>query len=211
MRILARCLGIAPLICNRTPEDALRAARSRASPRDDSVLPRLKSARRAYCEQRLYTQGGHLGLPGEELQRSLIVAGRGVKAGDQLLTTDVGTLVNGLVLVEDAFLPFPADATWEVDARHGVDPFTHQRRRRLRPRVPRWSFSATLAVDRSIGTEADARALLERAGTLVGLGEFSPRGEPNELDAGPRTFLKRPFGRFIVTSWEALPSVARAA
>ena len=86
-------------------------------------------------------------------------------------------------------LPLGVD-TYTVDARPIVVPATKGRVMRFRPRLDTWALTFTIDYDEHLLTEAQVRRIVDDSGSRVGLLDFRPE-------------KKGPFGRFIVTSWQA--------
>ena len=79
---------------------------------------------------------------------------------------------------------------YTIDARPVVVPATKGRIIRYRPRLEKWKISFTIEYDPDLLTEAQLRRVVDDSGSRVGLLDFRPE-------------KKGPFGRFMVTSWQA--------
>ena len=79
---------------------------------------------------------------------------------------------------------------YAVDARPVVIPATKGRVMRYRPRLDAWAITFELEYDPSLLDEKQVRAIVDDAGSRVGLLDFRPE-------------RKGPYGRFMVTSWQA--------
>jgi len=80
--------------------------------------------------------------------------------------------------------------SYEVDSRAVVVPATKGRIVRHRPRFAEWSFTCEIEYDPELLSEEQLRQIVDDAGKRVGLLDFRPE-------------KKGPFGRFIVTEWQA--------
>jgi len=78
---------------------------------------------------------------------------------------------------------------YKVDSRPVVIAATKGRIVRHRPRFDEWSCSFGIEYDTELLNEADLRAVVNDAGSRVGLLDFRPE-------------KKGPFGRFMVTEWK---------
>ena len=78
---------------------------------------------------------------------------------------------------------------YKVDSRPVVIAATKGRIVRHRPRFDEWSCSFSIEYDTELLNEADLRAVVNDAGSRVGLLDFRPE-------------KKGPFGRFMVTEWK---------
>jgi hypothetical protein len=77
-----------------------------------------------------------------------------------------------------------------IDSRPVVVPATKGRVVRHRPRLETWALSFTIEYDERLLTEAQMRRIVDDSGSRVGLLDFRPE-------------KKGPFGRFMVTKWDA--------
>jgi hypothetical protein len=71
-----------------------------------------------------------------------------------------------------------------------VIPSTKGRVLRHRPRLDAWETSFTLIFDETLMSEKQVRKIIDDCGSLVGLLDFRPE-------------RKGPYGRFMVTKWNA--------
>ena len=131
-------------------------------------------------------------IPGPNMYRSIIDAGRFHKAGREKITTGKSSLVPaGIWLRElDCKLTNPENTSpsWEVDGRRVVNPSTGGAMMCYRARFDHWRLSFTLDVDNQMFAENLVRNLVDDAGQKIGLGDFRPS-------------RKGPFGRFKVITW----------
>jgi hypothetical protein len=180
--------GESPLLCNRfTDANMLRidGGVSVIASAADKGTPRQRA------EERLYVDSNGLPvLPGTNLYRSIIDAGRFHKSGREKITTGRSSLVPAGIWIRD--IEMPILGSWEPDIRSVVNPSTGGRMICCRPRFDRWSVTATLAVDDKMFSTSIVRALVDDAGSKIGIGDFRPS-------------RKGPFGRFKVTNWKVLP------
>jgi hypothetical protein len=79
---------------------------------------------------------------------------------------------------------------YEIDSRPVVIPVTKGRVMRHRPKLSSWQLTFMLEYDPTLLKEKEAREIMDNAGSRVGIGDFRPE-------------KKGPFGRFMVTKWEA--------
>lgn len=125
-------------------------------------------------------------VPGINVQRSLISAATYSKGKGR------GSLQRpaaACLMISPERLQLGA-AEYSVDSRPVVVPATKGRVMRHRPRLDEWGLSFTLEFDDTLLKETEVRRIVDDAGSRVGLLDFRPE-------------KKGPFGRFMVTSWEA--------
>jgi hypothetical protein len=180
-----------PLLLNRfTEEDALKveggtsvvAVGSRGTPRERA-------------EKRLYLgASGHPMMPGPNIYRAIVDAGRFHKAGKEKITTSRSSLVPAGIWLLETEVPI-TPGTWEVDSRAVVNPATGGRMMAHRPRFDVWCLGFTLQYDEKMFSEKIVRQLVDDAGQRIGLGDYRPA-------------RKGPFGRFKVVHWEQLKKAA---
>jgi len=178
--------GESPLLCNRFTDAAmlkLDGGTSAVSSAFDKGTPRARASEKVYSDA-----AGCPVLPGPNVYRSIIDAGRFHKAGKEKITTVKSSLVPAGIWLKEIEIPI-VDGAWEVDVRTVVNPATGGRMVSYRPRFDRWSISFTLDVDDKMFGPSIVRALVDDAGQKIGVGDFRPA-------------RKGPFGRFKVTSWK---------
>lgn len=177
--------GESPLLCNRFTDATLLkmdGGTSAIAAASDKGSPRERAAERVYVDS-----SGRPVLPGPNVYRAIIDAGRFHKAGKEKLTTSKSSLVPAGLWLKELEIPI-IDGTWEVDVRTVVIPATGGRIIAYRPRFDKWSLSFTLDVDDKMFSSSIVRNLVDDAGQKIGVGDFRPA-------------RKGPFGRFKVTSW----------
>ena len=192
--------GESPLLCNRFTDEAMeKIARGSSA----VAMSSDKGTPRERAEKTLYIGAdGKPVIPGPNVYRSIIDAGRFHKAGKEKVTTQKSSLVPaGIWLVDiecQLFNPDHDAPSWEVDARRVVNPATGGAMMAYRARFDSWRLRFTLNVDDKMFGEQIVRALVDDAGQKIGLGDFRPS-------------RKGPFGRFKVISWSKDQEKARAA
>ena len=177
--------GESPLLCNRfTDEDAAKVEAGTSAIK----VAGSKGTPRERAEKKLYGSVEKPTIPGPNIYRSIIDAGRFHKAGKEKVTTQKSSLVPaGIWLTEiECELQSPG---WEVDSRPVVNPTTGGRMMTHRPRFDEWQLTFTLDVDEEMFDEKIVRRLIDDAGSRIGLGDYRPA-------------RKGPFGRFKVISWQ---------
>lgn len=192
MKIKLTIQGTTPLLMNRftdANEIALSSGTS-ATFKGDKGTPREQAELKRYADQ-----GGNLYIPGPNIFACIIAAGTFHKAGKSKLTTLRTSLIPAGLMVDDLVCQLHNDdgeplTEWEVDSRSVVIPSTGGRIMCHRPRVDKWAATVTLDVDTTMFSPALVRAIVDDAGKKIGLGDFRPA-------------RKGPFGRFVVSHWEA--------
>lgn len=192
MKIKVTISGITPLLMNRFHEAAEVAVSGGTSVtfKGDKGTPREQAELKRYSDAQ-----GRLYIPGPNIFACIIAAGTFHKAGKSKLTTLRTSLIPAGVMVDDLVCNLiDADGDplteWEVDSRSVVIPATGGRIMCHRPRVDVWSAAFTLDVDTTMFSPALVRSVVDDAGKKIGLGDFRPA-------------RKGPFGRFVVSHWEA--------
>ena len=127
-------------------------------------------------------------IPGPNLFRCIIDAGKFFKIGRSKVTTQKTSLIPSCVELEEIVLPLAHDKAWMVDTRPVRIPATGGRILRHRPCFHDWALTFTINLDTSVMSVKFFRDLLDKAGRAIGLGDFRPD-------------CKGPFGKFSVTSW----------
>ena len=77
---------------------------------------------------------------------------------------------------------------YKIDSRPVVNPTTHGRIIRHRPRLDEWEVTFGVSWDPTLLKESEVRKIVDDGGSRVGLLDFRPK-------------RKGPFGRFVVTHW----------
>lgn len=152
--------------------------------KDKDLTPRETARRVCYIDEkeRLY-------YPTMNIYACLMEAGKFHKEGKNKVTTARGSLIPAGVMIEGEIVYFKEPSTWEVDSRAVVVPSTGGRIVCHRPRLDNWVIEFTLLVDLKVFNPRFIRALVDDAGSKVGLGDFRPA-------------RKGIYGRFVVTKWE---------
>jgi hypothetical protein len=182
--------GTTPLLMNKFTD----AAALQVSGGTSTVMAGNKGTPREQAEKKLYLdERGILHIPGTNIFRAIIDAGVFHKAGRTKITTQKSSLVPAAVALVELTCPVrgpDGEPKWEVDSRSVVIPSTGGRVMAHRPLLDHWSISFTLEVDTGMFAVPLVRQLVDDAGKRIGLGDFRPA-------------RKGPFGRFVVTKWEA--------
>ena len=187
MKLQIEITGKTPLLLHRfTDEDQLAAsAGSRSSIANDSNPARDEAAKSLYLDE----QGRSI-MPGPNIFRSLIDAGKFHKVGRTKVTTLKSSLVAAAASIEEFVVPIESAGDWKVDTRPVRIPATGGRILRHRPCYDDWRLRFTLNLDVAVISEKLMREIMDDAGNKIGLGDFRPD-------------CKGPFGKFAVTRWEA--------
>lgn len=186
LEIKVQIAGESPLLCNRFTDAAmlkLDGGTSAIASASDKGSPRQRASERLYVDSDLKPV-----LPGPNLYRAIIDAGRFHKTGREKVTTAKSSLVPAGMWMKEVELRI-IDGAWEVDCRTVVNPATGGRMVAYRPRFDQWSVAFTLDVDDKMFGASIVRALVDDAGSKIGVGDFRPA-------------RKGPFGRFKVVSWK---------
>jgi hypothetical protein len=193
MKINVTITGITPLLMNRFTEanEVQVSGGSTVTYKGDKGTPRDQASPKRYADD-----AGRLYIPGPNIFAALIAAGSFHKAGKSKLTTMKTSLIPAGIMVDDVVCLLTDAAgkaltDWEVDSRSVVIPSTGGRIMAHRPRVDAWCASFTLDVDSTMFAPNLVRAVVDDAGKKIGLGDYRPA-------------RKGPFGRFVVTKWEAV-------
>lgn len=170
--------GISPLLMHRFPLEPIEAV--------EKKTPEEQAEIAAY---RMTTKNGrgNLYIPGPAIQRS-IVSGAAYSKGKGR-----GSLqkpVAACILVSPEILNLGVK-DYVIDARPVVVPATKGRIVRYRPRLDEWEIKEfTIDYDPLLLKETELRRVVDDAGMRVGLLDFRPE-------------KKGPFGRFMISLWEA--------
>lgn len=192
MKIKVTISGISPLLMNRFTEENEVAVSGGTSVnfRGDKGTPRQQAEPKRYADRE-----GRLYIPGPNIFSAIIAAGIFHKAGKSKLTTQRTSLIPAGLIVDDLVCSLTdADGKpltdWEVDSRSVVIPSTGGRIMAHRPRLDKWNTSFSVDVDTSMFGENLVRSLVDDTGKKIGLGDYRPQ-------------RKGPFGRFVVSGWQA--------
>ena len=176
--------GVSPILMHRFSDEdraQIQAGSSHATARPS---PEEAAERAAY---RLPPNGslGNLYIPAENLLASLRRAAAYHKIGRRSATT----AICAGVFISPAALDF-GTSDFETDARSVVIPSTKGRVMRFRPRLSSWKLKFIVEFDEKIiPNEQLVRAIVDDAGSKVGVGDFRPEKRGS-------------FGRFMVSLWE---------
>lgn len=179
--------GVTPLLMNRFTEDieVKISAGVSGSIIGNKGTPREQAAKTAYMDN-----NGKLYVPGPNVFRSIIEAGKYHKAGKNKVTTQKSSMVPAGLSMREIILPLET-TVFEVDSRSVVIPSTGGRIMKHRARLDEWKVKFTLDIDDSMFCLSFVRLLVDDAGRRVGLGDYRPD-------------RKGPFGKFVVINWQEL-------
>ena len=181
--------GTAPLLCNKFHDAAQMSATgdsSRISTIGDRGTPLDQAQLKLYL-----SESGDPHIPGPNVFRMLIEAGKFFKSGKSKLTTQKNSLIPACVNILDIEIPLQHKQPWTVDTRPVRIPSTGGRILAHRPCFHDWTLTFTIELDVDLMSLKLLRDVVDAAGKRVGLGDFRPD-------------CKGPFGRFVVTSWQEL-------
>lgn len=187
MNISISIQGVTPLLCNRFTDSAQISATAghRTAMIGEQPSPHDQA------EARLYVNEAHLPIiPQPNLFRCLIDAGKFFKSGKSKLTTQSTSLLPSCLAIAEIEIPIVHREPWSVDTRPVRIPSTGGRILCHRPCFQDWCLHFTCEVDGGLIVASLVRELVDSAGKRIGLGDFRPD-------------RKGPFGRFVVTRWEA--------
>lgn len=158
-----------------------------------------KGTPREQAEAVLYTsEKGVPIIPGPNVFRCFIEAGKFFKAGKSKVTTQKSSLIPACVSLFEIEIPIEHDDPWTVDTRPIRIPSTGGRILRHRPCFNDWRLTFTLEIDTELMGVKMVRDILDAAGKRVGLGDFRPD-------------CKGPFGKFVVVHWQEEAQRKKAA
>jgi hypothetical protein len=182
--------GTTPLLMNRFTEAAERAVSGshRTALNGTRGTPREQAEPKAYKDK-----DGYLFIPGPNLFRAIIDAGKYMRSGKKQLTTAKSSIVPSFLALEGLECPITVAGhrtkDFEVDSRSVVIPATGGRIMAHRPRLDDWNVDFTLTLEEREADLGLVRQLVDYAGSKIGLGDFRPD-------------RKGPFGKFKVNRWE---------
>lgn len=179
--------GMTPLLMNRfTEENEVKVSSGiSASTIGGKGTPREQAAKTAYMDDE-----GMLYVPGPNVFRSIIEAGKYHKAGKSKVTTQKSSMVPAGICLNEVVLSL-GTKSFEVDSRSVVIPSTGGRIMKHRARLDEWKLTFTLEIDGVMFDVHFVRQLIDDAGRRVGLGDYRPD-------------RKGPFGKFKVIHWKEL-------
>jgi hypothetical protein len=188
MKLDIRIEGVTPLICNRFTDKAAQAATDGV--RGSSAI-QDRDTPHAIAESKLYIGlDGQPVIPQPNLMRCLVEGGRFHKAGKSQLTTSKSSHLYACVDIEGAEVPIRHAQPWKVDTRAVRIPATGGRILSHRPMFDDWALDFTVDLDEDICGAKVLRMVVDDAGKRIGLGDFRPA-------------CKGPYGKFVVTRWQA--------
>jgi len=177
--------GITPLLTNRFTDEAQMSASSstRISIVGDKGSPREQA------EKKLYVGAdGVLMIPGPNMFRCLIEAGKFFKAGRSKVTTQKSSLLPACVSLLEIEIPIQHKEPWQVDTRAVRIPSTGGRILAHRPCFHDWKLGFEVDLDTDLMGVNLLREIVDAAGKRIGLGDYRPD-------------CKGPFGKFVVSHW----------
>jgi len=178
--------GITPILLNRFSDEAAAKATSQTG----SSLVGNKGTPKQQAVKKLYLDEAKKScVPGPNVFRCLIDAGKYFKNGKSKVTTLKSSLIPACIELHELMIPIVSKEGWQVDTRPVRIPATGGRILAHRPSYNDWKLSFTLTVDEEMMDVALVRDIVDAAGRRVGLGDFRPD-------------CKGPFGKFVVTSWK---------
>jgi len=190
MKIEIKIQGTSPLLCNKFTDAAALSASNgtRAAQVGGKGTPKEQAKAKLYISEAT----GKPIVPGPNLFRCIIDAGKFFKNGKSKVTTLKSSLIPACVSVEDFECEILHDDPWEVDTRAVRIPSTGGRILAHRPCFFNWSLLFTVELDVEVMSENLFRDIFDAAGKRIGLGDFRPD-------------CKGPFGKFVVVSWVVDP------
>lgn len=186
MNIKLQIEGITPLLCNRFTDEAQMSASNstRISTIGDKGSPRAQAVQKLYI--------GHDNkpiIPGPNMFRCLIEAGKFFKAGKSKVTTQKSSMLPACVSILDIEIPVQSKESWDVDTRAVRIPSTGGRILAHRPCFNDWRLAFEIELDTDLMSAKLLREIVDAAGKRIGLGDYRPD-------------CKGPFGKFVVSHWE---------
>jgi hypothetical protein len=166
--------GISPLLMHRFPLQPVEAI--------EKLSPAEQAEHSAYRDET-----GILFVPGINFQRALVSAATFSKGKGR---ASLQKTVAACLMVEESNCSLGVKQ-FSVDSRPVVIKATQGRILRHRPRIDKWSLTATLSFDATMIKETEVYRIIQDCGTKVGLLDFRPE-------------RKGPFGRFIITAWSEI-------
>lgn len=196
MKIEIRIEGTTALICNKFTDAAAEASSS--GTRGSSAAGE-RGTPLEIAKGKLYIGlNGLATIPQPNLFRCLIEGGRFHKIGKTQVTTARSSMLFACLEIEGAEIPIDHLEPWRVDTRAVRIPSTGGRILAHRPMFDDWALNFTADLDTSILGPKLLRQIIDDAGKRVGLGDFRPA-------------TKGPFGKFIVSRWQAQEVVVSEA
>ena len=185
--IEVKIAGVTPLLFNKFTDEAAMSASNgtRAATVGGKGAPREQAEKKLYISE----STGRPVIPGPNLFRCIIDAGKYFKAGKSKVTTLKSSLIPACLSIEELEIPVESPAPWDVDTRAVRIPSTGGRILAHRPCYHDWSLSFTMELDEEVMDCKLLREIVDTAGKRIGLGDFRPD-------------CKGPFGKFVVERWE---------
>ena len=186
--------GVTPLMMHRMTEEEILAARGgpKKTMKGELLPPKEEAEKRGYFDEK-----GRPFIPGGNLYRCIIEAGRHVKLGRAALTNSMSSKIPAIVQLagDDApvmvlqrngkgFIP----AEWDVVFKTPRPPGQQGIRTVIRPTFENWLLQFSLIVDTEYIDLKSVRDLIDKAGRFEGLGPQRPS-------------RKGQYGRFVVAEW----------
>jgi hypothetical protein len=179
--------GTTPLLCNRFTDAAAMSASNgtrAAQVGGGKGEPKDQAASKLYVSEAT----GKPVIPGPNLFRCIIDAGKFFKNGKSKVTTIKNSIIPACLSVDEFEIEIVHENPWEVDTRAVRIPSTGGRILAHRPCFHDWTLSFSMNLDEEVMGERLLREIIDAAGKRIGLGDFRPD-------------CKGPFGKFVVTSW----------
>jgi len=178
--------GVTPLLLNKFTDEAAAKATSRttAAITGDNGTPMEQA------ESKLYRHEGKIIMPQPNLFKCIMEGGRFFKAGRSKITTQKSSLIPACVSMNAAFYTLQSKEGWSVDSRPVRNPSTGGRFLCYRPVFHDWAIDFDMELDASLIDEKLLREIVDCSGKRIGLCDFRPD-------------CKGPFGKFVVTKWDA--------
>ncbi len=177
--IHVRIKGLSPILMHAYPMVPIEA--------QEKLPPEQQAEIAAYRDP----ETKNLYIPGVALQRALISGATFSKGKGR---GSLQKIAAACVFVSPERVPILQGGKpvkeYVIDARPVVVPATKGRVIRYRPRFDEWEAEFGIDYDPTLLTEAQLRRIVDDTGSRVGILDFRPE-------------KKGPFGRFMVTGWNA--------
>lgn len=174
---------VTPILCNRFTDE-------RENPDGGPTVTGDRGTPKEQAEKKLYIgSDGKPMIPGPNMFRCLIDAGKYFKIGKSKVTTLKSSIIPACVSIEEIEIPIQTKEGWTVDTRPVRIPSTGGRILCHRPSFHDWSLTFRVELDEKIMGIKMFREIVDAAGKRIGLGDFRPD-------------CKGPFGKFVVTHWD---------
>lgn len=186
MMIAIELSGVTPLLMNAFTDQAQieATAATRSSLTGDRGTPQEQAESGMYRDNH-----GEPCIPGPNLFRCIIDAGKFFKAGKSKVTTQKSSLIPSCVELLELTIPVKHRQPWKVDTRPVRIPATGGRILRHRACFDDWQLGFTVNLNQGEMGEKLFREIMNAAGRKIGIGDFRPD-------------CKGPFGKFEVTRWQ---------